>query len=483
MNDLRKQLLSGVFFTAVAKYANLVISLLVTAVLARLLAPDQFGVVAIATVAIAFLNLIADIGLSATVIQHKDLDRNALSALFSLSVYIALILALIFFFCAGIFADWYDQPILRPICQLLAISLFLSGITVVPNALFFRERMFKAIALRSLIIQLVGGAVSIVAAFNGMGVYALLVNPIFSSLLIFVISYARFPLKFTFRFSLQSLRYIFSYSLYQFLFNIINYFSRNADTLLIGKYLGMVPLGYYDKSYRLMSLPLQNITQVITPVIHPILSLHGQDRQYLNRVNLKLVSFLALIGFPLSVFLYFSSAELILLFFGAQWELAIPAFKILSLSVGIQLVLSSSGSIFQTAGDTRSLFVCGLFSAIVNVTGILLGVFHFGSIEAVAQCLLITFTINFIQTYWLMYSVIFKESILVFATCLWKPLLFSGLLAVLLYGTNSVCTSAHQLYNFMFKSLVFIPSFTLLVWFGGYKADIMQFVNRKKNKN
>ena len=479
MKDIKGQLISGVFFTALAKYANLIISLVVTAVLARLLAPDQFGVVAIATVAIAFLNLLADIGLSATVIQHKELDRKALSALFSLSVYITVVLSVIFFLCAGVFAEWYEQPILRPICQWLALSLLFSGITVVPNALFYRERLFKSIALRSLLIQLVGGAISVAAAFNGYGVYALIINPIFSSLLIFVISYAKFPLKFTFSFSLQSLRPIFSYSFYQFLFNIINYFSRNADTLLIGKYLGMVPLGYYDKSYRLMSLPLQNITQVITPVIHPILSLKGKDLGYLNRVNLKLVSFLALIGFPLSIFLFFASEELILLFFGPQWELAIPTFKILSLTVGIQLVLSSSGSIFQTAGDTKSLFICGLFSAVTNVAGILLGVFYFKSIEAVAHCLLVTFTINFIQTYWLMYVVIFKASIGAFLNCLWKPLIFAGILAVLLYGIDLFFNWDHQLYNLLFKSFIFLPSFAMLVWFGGYQADIKQFLNRK----
>ncbi|MFD2905924.1 lipopolysaccharide biosynthesis protein [Sphingobacterium anhuiense] len=480
MKDIKGQLISGVFFTAIAKYANLIISLIVTAVLARLLAPDQFGVVAIATVTIAFLNLIADIGLSATVIQHKELDQKALSALFSLSVYITLLLSIIFFLCANVFADFYGQPELQSICQWLALSLLFSGITVVPNALFYRDRLFKAIALRSLAIQLIGGAISVVAAYKGYGVYALIINPIFSSLLIFAISYAKYPLKFRYRFSLEALRPIFSYSFYQFLFNLINYFSRNADTLLIGKYLGMIPLGYYDKSYRLMSLPLQNITQVITPVIHPILSLQGKDLGYLHNVNFKLASFLALIGFPLSIFLYFCSQELILLFFGDQWERAIPTFKILSLTVGIQLVLSSSGSIFQTAGDTRSLFICGLFSAVMNVTGILLGVFYFESIEAVAKCLLLSFSINFLQTYWLMYRIIFKESLLAFLSCLWKPILFAGLLAILLYLGGLWLSWEQQLYNFLFKSLLFVPSFAALVWFGGYQAAIKQFINRKK---
>ncbi|WP_312339741.1 lipopolysaccharide biosynthesis protein [Sphingobacterium sp.] len=478
MDNIKKEIVSGVFFTALAKYANLAISLVVTAVLARLLAPDQFGVVAIATVAITFLNLIADFGLSPAVIQHKELDRRALGYLFSLSVYIAITLSVLFFFSAGIIGKWYVQPELKPICQLLTISLFFSGITVVPNALFFRDRLFKSIALRSLTVQIVGGGLSIIAAFKGMGVYALILNPIFSSLLIFVISYLKYPLKFSIRFPFQPLRPLFSYSIFQFLFNIINYFSRNSDTLLIGKYLGMVPLGFYDKSYRLMSLPLQNITQVITPVIHPILSQKGKDKDYLCEANLKLTNLLALIGFPLSIFLFFSAEELILMFFGPQWELAIPSFKILSLTVGIQLVLSSSGSIFQTAGDTKSLFICGLFSAILNVGGIIFGVFYFKSIEAVSICLLITFAINFIQTYWLMYKIIFMQSILGFIKILGKPILFTLLLAVIFYLFTSYYSLSSLPIRLTLKICIYLFFMGFMIWFGGYRNLLLVFLRK-----
>jgi len=478
MDNIKKEIVSGVFFTALAKYANLVISLVVTAVLARLLAPDQFGVVAIATVAIAFLNLIADFGLSPAVIQHKELDRKALGYLFSLSVYIAITLSILFFLSAGIIEKWYAQPQLKPICQLLALSLFFSGITVVPNALFFRDRLFKSIALRSLIVQIIGGGLSIIAAFKGMGVYALILNPIFSSLLIFIISYLKYPLKFSPRFSFQPLRPLFSYSIFQFLFNIINYFSRNSDTLLIGKYLGMVPLGFYDKSYRLMSLPLQNITQVITPVIHPILSQKGKDKHYLVEANLKLTSLLSLIGFPLSIFLFFSADELILLFFGPQWGGAISSFKILSLTVGIQLILSSSGSIFQTAGDTKSLFICGLFSAILNVSGILFGVFYVKSIDAVALCLLVTFSVNFVQTYWLMYRVVFRQSMTCFFNSLWRPILFTLSLAVVFHFLISYYLPDNLAFRLLFKIGIYLFSMILMIWFGGYRSQLLAFLRK-----
>ena len=184
---------------------------------------------------------------------------------------------------------------------------------------------------------------------------------------------------------MTALRKIFSYSAYQFLFNVINYFSRNLDKLLIGKHMSMSDLGYYEKSYRLMMLPLQNITQVITPVMHPIFSDFQDDKAKLASSYERIVRILSFIGLPMSVLLFFTAQEVTLIIFGNQWLPSVPVFRILSLSVGVQIILSSSGSIFQAAGDTRSLFICGVFSSTLNVAGMLIGIFYFGTLTAVAN--------------------------------------------------------------------------------------------------
>ena len=155
---------------------------------------------------------------------------------------------------------------------------------------------------------------------------------------------------------LDAIRKIFSFSAYQFLFNAINYFSRNLDKLLIGKYMGMTPLGYYEKSYRLMMLPLQNITHVISRSCIRYFQSSSTICSGCARRMEKIVRLLAFIGFPLSVFLWFAAQEVVLIIFGSQWMPSVPVFRILSLSVGVQIVLASSGGIFQAANDTRSLF-------------------------------------------------------------------------------------------------------------------------------
>lgn len=181
-----------------------------------------------------------------------------------------------------------------------------------------------------------------------------------------------------------------------------------------------------------MMLPLQNITQVITPVMHPIFSDFQNDKAKLATSYERILRFLAFIGLPLSVLLFFTAEEVTLIIFGDQWLPSVPVFRLLSLSVGIQIILSSSGSIFQAAGDTRSLFVCGMFSSTLNVAGILLGIFYFGTLTAVASCIVVTFTINFIQCYWQMYRVTFQRSVWPFIHQLISPLVISVLMALVL---------------------------------------------------
>lgn len=478
--SLRKQLISGVFFTAISKYANVVVGLIVTAVLARLMPPEQFGVVAIATVVISFFSIFADIGLTTTIIQYRELKKNDLSVLFSMSFYLAIALSCLIFFGGGYLAIYYKEPILKQVCQAMSINLFFTTVSIVPNAIFYREKMFKQIAIRSFIAQFVGGMVAVFWAFYYGGIYALIVGPILSSILIFAISYSRFPLHFQYRFSLDSISHTFKYSIFQFLFNIINFFSRNMDTLVIGKVLGPSMLGYYDKAYRLMSLPLQNITQVITPVLHPLLSEHNQDSTYLMRTNESITKLLALIGFPMSIWLYFVADELIFLFFGSQWNAAVPVFQLLSLSVGLQLVLSSSGSFFQTSGDTRSLFICGVFSAILNVSAILIGAYYFRSMVSVALGLLITFSINFVQAYWLLYYKVFRSSSLRFFKLMIKPLLFSVILAGLYHLILAYIHLDDFFMTLIWKTMVYFIAMLVIIFLGGYKTEILQLLTKKQ---
>lgn len=481
MISIKKELLSGVLYTAISKYSGIIISLVVAGILARLIAPQDFGIVAIATVIISFFSIFSDLGIGPAIIQNKELTREDLSHIFSFSVWFGVGVAILFFFSSWWIADFYDSAVLRTICQLLSVNLFFASANIVPNALLFKDKRFKFIAGRSLSIQIVGGTMAVIAALSGAGLYALIVNPIFSSILLFAISFRQYPQQLSVTWGGSAMKKIFSFSLYQFLFNVINYFSRNADKLLIGKYMDMALLGYYEKSYRLMMLPLQNITHVISPVMHPVFSDFQNNFENLSTSYRKVVRLLAFIGFPLSAFLWFNAKEITLIIFGNQWLPSVAIFQILTLSVGIQIILSTSGSIFQAANDTRSLFICGVFSAILNVLGIVIGVFGFKSLEAVAWCICFTFFINFIQCYIWMYKVTFKLSMRDFWKQFFSPLLLTGIVAGGLFLTSLMTTTFSLVLSLIVKGIIFVSLFLFYIQISG-EYNIRQLIKDKLKK-
>lgn len=450
----KKEMASGVLYTALSKYSGIVVSLLVTAVLARVLSPSDFGIIAIATVFIMFFSILSDLGMGAAIVQIRDLDENDLNHLFSFSVYLAFVLGLFFFLCSPLIALYYDNATLKVVCWLLSLNVVFSTLNLVPNALLLKFKRFKFIAVRTFLIQLILGVISVILALGGLGIYALLVNPVLGAFIIFLVNFKQYPQKFFFCLHKSSIKKIASFSFYQFAFSFINYFTRNLDKLLIGRVMGLLTLGFYEKSYRLMLLPLQNITSVITPVMHPVFADFQNDSQMQRNKYLEILKMLSLIGFPLTVFLYFTASELILIVFGDQWKASIPIFKILSLTVWCQVIGSTAGTIFQATNQTKRLFFTGLVNTIVNVSGLLIGVFIYGTAEAVAWMMVVTFYIGS-WNYWYIFHYLFNTSVMIFIKAI-LPAIYSMIIALLiLWSLSCVLDDISAFYSLCCKGMVY----------------------------
>ncbi|MGN0257413.1 MAG: lipopolysaccharide biosynthesis protein [Bacteroides sp.] len=480
MSSLKQQMMSGVMYTAVAKYSGIVISLVVMAVLARLLTPDDFGVVAIATVFIAFFELFTNIGFSSAIIQNKELTTKDLSNIYSFTLWMGLGLSLLFFASSWGIASYYGNSTLRSICQILSVNLFLSSASMVPNTLFYKEKQFKLLAIRTLCIQLITGATAIFAAWQGAGLYTLTIQPLLSGLLLYLISIKYHPVRPAFTLGLESIRKIWGYSIYQFLFNIINYFTNNLDKLLIGKYLGMDLLGYYEKSYRTMMLPVQNITYVITPVLHPILSDYQNDIQQLRISNEKIVHLLSLFGFPISILSYYCANEAILILFGEQWHAAVPVFQILSLTIGIQMILSSSGSFYQSGGNTRSMFYCAVFASTTTALGLCIGIFYFKSLIATSWCIVLSFILSFIQCYTLLYKRVFSHSMASFYKQILSAIILSSILFVCLWAVKPLIQDTSYITSLAIKSIIFLLIYAIFIRLSGEYRILVPIFKRNK---
>ena len=474
--NIKKQLFSGVAYTALAKYAGIFINLGITAVLSRLLRPEDFGVIAISTVLITFFNIFCDLGFGPAIIQNKTLNKHDLINIFSFTFWLGVIISVIFFLISPLIARYYNNGILIIICRLLSVNLLFATLNIVPNALLIKEKRFKFISLRTFFVQFILGLFAVFSAFYGLDIYSLLIMPIGSSIIIFGINYYQntIPMK-LFSFKLKSIEKILSFSLYQFLFNFTNYFSRNLDKLLIGRYIGMYQLGYYEKSYRLMLLPLSNITHVITPVMFPVFSDYQDNKDLMLKHYLKVIKLLCFIGFPLSALLYHTSSELIYIIFGNQWGNSIPVFKILTFSVSIQLITSTLGSVFQANNGTKYLFQVGIINTIINVLGIIITVFLYKTMEAVAYGVVLTFIVNMFISFWYLFNFIFNKKIYGFLKVLVLPLILFIGLHLLLYFTPTI--SASLFLSLIYKSIISI-GVTLVFLQITNQYDLLYYINK-----
>ena len=461
MASLRRSISSGIFYTAVARYSNIVISILVTAILARLLKPDEFGIVAIAMVFITFFTYLGDFGIGPAIIQNKDLDHADIESVFTFSILTGLLLSFIFFFGASLISYFYNEPELKNICRILAVSILFFSMKVVPEALNRKNLLFKKIGILSVIIQLISGSVAVILALNELSYYALVIKSVIDSLFLLMGNYYLNPVTFRFKIRKESVFKIWRFSTYQFLFNLISYFTRNMDNLLIGKYYGAGALGFYDKAYSLMMMPVANLTNVITPVLHPVLSGYQNDKSKILGFYMIIFRILSVIGFPLSVFLYFSGSEIINIIYGPQWSESIPIFKILAAIVGVQVIMSSAGSIFQAMNKIELMFISGLISSTLIFMGILYGIFIDKSLESIAVGISVAYFLSFFITYLFLIKGAFGASLTQFISEMVVPLVITS--GVFLVNVAMMSFTIENIYySLIFKMLGSGTAFMIL---------------------
>lgn len=396
-------------YTAAAKYSSVAMNIIFTMILARLLSPEEFGTVAVVTVFISFFNLFADMGLGTGVIQDKSLSKDDVNNIFSFSVYQGIILMLLFMAFSYPLSIFYEDFIYIKLGSILSLSVLFGSMNMIPNAVMLKEKKFKSVAVRTIIVNFCVSSVTVILAFLDFGVYAIVLSSVFTSLGIFLWNEISTRLCFRLLPELASVKKIWGYSVYQFLSMVINYFCRSLDQILCGKYLSKADLGQYNKSYALMMMPITNIPSVINPVLHPILSEYQDKKDIIYSKYLRLVDFLAIISFFIAGFFYLAGREIILIMYGSQWEAAIIPFQFLGLSLWGQLLTNTTGTIYQSIGNTKLMFKNAVATTVVIITAIIIGIV-IGSIRTLAMSVSVGYMLVFFISYYMLVKKGFKEN-------------------------------------------------------------------------
>ncbi|MBE7473843.1 MAG: colanic acid exporter [Anaerolineae bacterium] len=383
MFDLKEKTLKGVAWITFAQIIKQVLQYGILIVLTRLLSPQEFGLVAMIVVFTGFIEMFRELGLGAALVQNQQVKDIHYTSVFWLNLVTGLVLTGLTFIAAPLIAMFYDEPRLTPLTSLVAVDFFITSLSITHGTILSRSMQFRLLAFVDIMAAGIAGAVAITLAMTGYGVWSLiwrtLINSIVETLILWRVSNWR-P---RWLFDRAAVTELLGFSSNLLAFNVLNYWVRNGDNLLIGKFIGTAELGIYARGYSMMTLPISQVTQVLGRVMFPALSTIQHDRARVKEIYLRAVAMIALVTFPLMLGLFTVAEPFVLTVFGVKWVQLVPLLRIFSLLGMVQSITVTIGWVLQSQGRTDLMLRWRLTTGIILFGGFVMGVW-IGTIEAVA---------------------------------------------------------------------------------------------------
>ncbi|MFT4050808.1 MAG: lipopolysaccharide biosynthesis protein [Microbacterium sp.] len=363
----------GVKWNAIALIGRQSLILVFSVVLARVLGPQAYGIIAQASIYIALTTLLLDQGLTAALISKKSVTRSTASAATTVNLALAFALLAVTAVLAAPIATFFATPELRVVLMVLAGGLVLKAAAIVPRMLLMRQMKFTAIAVADVGGSLAGGAAGVVAAIGGLDYWALVIQLVVSDLFAAaVLVVAARPPGPSLR--LAVLRDDLGFSVRVFFGNFVSFASRNVDNILIGRFFGADALAYYSLAYRVLLTPVQMVGQVVTRVLFPAIARVSSDVPQIGALIVRSTSAIALLAFPAMAFVAVSAPDAVPLILGTAWAPAIPVLQVLAITGARQAVTSVNGAVLLGLGLAKTHLRFNILAAAVQILGMAAGV-------------------------------------------------------------------------------------------------------------
>ncbi|PZD71737.1 Teichuronic acid biosynthesis protein TuaB [Acaryochloris thomasi RCC1774] len=381
--DLKERSIRSGAVTITSQWFQFVLRMGSTVFLARLLSPEDYGLIGMVAILTGFVQLFKDLGLSAATVQKKEVDHQQVSTLFWINLGVSCLVAFVVAALAPILALFYQEPRLLWVTLALSTNFIFGGLTVQHQALMRRQMQFTNLARIGICSVAVGLIVSITMAWLGAGYWALVGMQSASSMTTAVFTWIECkwrPERPTRR---SDIRDMLAFGGNLTGFRTLNYFSRNLDNLLIGRFWGATELGLYAKAYQLVLLPIQQINSPVNNVAMPTLSSLQDDPERYSRYYYKAILLITSLGMPIVAFMFASSDKLILLLLGERWIDAVPIFRLLIPAAYIATFNVATGWVYQSLGRTDRQLRWGVIGSILNALVFMAGV-RWGAIGVAA---------------------------------------------------------------------------------------------------
>jgi len=336
---LKSKVFSGISWLGLSRISVQLFSFVATAILARLLSPNEFGLMGIAIITINFMNVVSEFGIARAIIQRKEMDDVVLSSAFWPNLGLGFVMFGLAVLLSGRIAGFFGAPEARGLIIVLSLSLIINSFSVIQRGILYRNLEFRKIFFRQILDTLAYVIFSVSFALLGFGVWSLVFGTLARSLVGSITFWTAVKWRPAFTFNVSSFKEIYGFGL-KVLFNgILGFFTRNSDYTLIGKFLGTRDLGIYSIAYNVGTLARSKISSIVGGVIVPAYSRIQDDHKRMERASSEATQYLALISFPVSFGLLAVAPEFIQVIYGPKWVDAILPAQILLLS-GVLLAIN-----------------------------------------------------------------------------------------------------------------------------------------------
>jgi polysaccharide transporter, PST family len=343
-------------------------------ILARLLTPEDFGLVAIGILYTNFVEVFIDQGFGEAIVQRKDLQHEHLNAAFLINISIGLFFAVISFFLAEFISVLFSEQRLISIIRWFSLIFIIGGFKGVQEAYFQKNMEFKKLAVRSIIAALAGGVVGISMAYMGYGAMSLVGQQFAFAAVGVWILWATSEWRPTIKMKHQHIKDLYLFGINIFFIRMLNFINQRMDHLIIGLVLGPKLLGYYTVASRFLNMTTGVLSYTIAKVAYSAFSIVQRDTSKLRSGYYIVTEISAFVAFPFFVLIALLAPEVVLLIFGEKWMPAVPAFRILSFMGILHALLLFNGPLIKARGKPFVLLVIKLINSTANIAAVIIGI-------------------------------------------------------------------------------------------------------------
>lgn len=354
---LQKKVLSGLVWKFGERIGAQLVSLLVRIILARILMPEDFGVVTMIMIFIEIANVFVVSGFGQSLIQKKDADNLDFSSVFYFSVTMSWILYFIIFLGSPVVASFYGKPVLTPILRVLALKLPLAGINSVQQAYVQKHMMFKRFFFSTLIGTLVSAVVGIVMAYHGFGPWALVAQYLCNSAMDTLILWVTVKWRPDFRFSKSRMKEMFGFGCKMLLSELINTTYKQVRSLVIGKLYSEQDLAYYDQGQKLPNIIVTNINSSIGSVLFPAMTTRQDNKETLKQIVRRSIQVGSYIMWPLMIGFAVVAEPVVSLVFSDKWLPCVPFLQIACIQFALEPVQTANIQAVKALGKGRVMLI------------------------------------------------------------------------------------------------------------------------------